>query len=34
LGDRFEIEAPPFGRPLRNTLEREPDAGIVTVRAL
>ena len=34
LGDRFEIEAPPFGRPLRNTLERETDAGIVTVRTL
>ena len=24
-GDRFEISAPEFGRPLRNTLERSPD---------
>ncbi len=33
-GDRFEIEAAAFGRPLRNELGREPDAGTVTVRPL
>ncbi len=32
-GDRFEIEAEVFGRPLRNTLARAP-ARAVTVRAL
>jgi hypothetical protein len=32
-GDRFEIEAAPFGRPLRNTLARAPEEP-VTVRAL
>ncbi|HEU5103134.1 MAG TPA: AraD1 family protein [Roseiflexaceae bacterium] len=33
-GDRFEIDQPLFGRPLRNTLRVAPDAGLVRVRAL
>ena len=33
-GDMFEIDAPLFGRPLRNTLKIAPDAGLVPVRAL
>jgi hypothetical protein len=34
IGDRFEIDVPVFGRPLRNTMVAEPDPGIVSVRAL
>jgi hypothetical protein len=34
-GDRFEISAPDFGRPLRNTLERpEDEQEVVVVRSL
>jgi hypothetical protein len=34
-GDRFEISAPGFGRPLRNTLEQAPDEHkVFTVRSL
>ena len=33
-GDLFEIAAEGFGRPLRNPLGRQPDAGLVTVHAL
>jgi len=33
-GDVFEIEARPFGRPLRNPLVKEEDPGPVTVRPL
>jgi hypothetical protein len=34
-GDRFEISAPAFGRPLRNTLELAPDdPGIIKMRSL
>jgi hypothetical protein len=34
IGDRFEIDVPAFGRPLRNTMVAEADPGIVAVRAL
>ncbi len=34
IGDRFEIDVPAFGRPLRNTMVAEADPGLVTVRAL
>ena len=34
IGDRFEIDVPALGRPLRNTMVAEADPGIVTVRAL
>src|SRR5215216_8118926 len=35
LGDRFEISAPGFGRPLRNTLEQAPDdRKVFRVRSL
>jgi len=33
-GDEFEIDAPPFGKPLRNPMEKVKDEGLVTVRAL
>ena len=33
-GDVFEIEAPDFGLPLRNTLTRAQDQGVAAVRAL
>ena len=34
-GDRFEISAPGFGRPLRNTLEKSPDEQrVYQVKAL
>jgi hypothetical protein len=33
-GDRFEIEAPPFALPLRNTLVRADAGPVTTVRAL
>ena len=33
-GDVFEIEAPGFGLPLRNSLMRAPDRGVAGVRAL
>jgi hypothetical protein len=33
-GDQFEIDAPLFGRPLRNALKLAPNAGPVRVRAL
>jgi hypothetical protein len=34
IGDRFEIDVPALGRPLRNTMVAEADPGIVTVRPL
>jgi len=34
VGDRFEIEASVFGRPLRNAMAAEADPGIVEVRPL
>jgi hypothetical protein len=34
IGDRFEIDVPALGRPLRNTMVAEADPGIVAVRAL
>jgi hypothetical protein len=33
-GDTFEIEAAPFGLPLRNTLALAADTGLVSVRQL
>lgn len=33
-GDEFEIEAEPFGKPLRNRMELAPDVGLVTVSPL
>lgn len=33
-GDEYEIQAPVFGKPLRNRMERAPDEGLVTVKAL
>lgn len=33
-GDEFEIEAPPFGKPLRNRMEKTRDEGLVRVRVL
>lgn len=33
-GDEFEIEAPEFGKPLRNRMELVADEGVVTVSAL
>ena len=30
-GDEFEIEAPTFGKPLRNRMVPVPDEGLVTV---
>ena len=33
-GDEFEIDAPAFGRPLRNSLQFVPDEGHVAVAAL
>ena len=33
-GDRFEIEAPPFGLPLINPLTQAADRGVATVRPL
>ena len=34
VGDRFEIEVPLFGRPLRNPMAAEADPGIVEVQPL
>lgn len=34
VGDRFEIDVPLFGRPLRNPMAAEADPGIVEVRPL
>jgi hypothetical protein len=34
IGDRFELDVPAFGRPLRNTMVAEADPGVVSVRAL
>jgi hypothetical protein len=34
IGDRFEIDVPAFGRPLRNAMAAEADPGIVEVRPL
>jgi hypothetical protein len=33
-GDEFEIEAPLFGKPLRNRMERAPDQGLIAVKPL
>jgi len=33
-GDEYEIQAPAFGKPLRNRMERVPDEGLITVRRL
>jgi hypothetical protein len=33
-GDEFEIEAPIFGKPLRNRMELAPDEGLITVSQL
>jgi hypothetical protein len=33
-GDEFEIDAPAFGKPLRNRMEQSKEEGLVTVRAL
>ena len=33
-GDVFELEAPVFGKPLRNRMEREKDLGLITVNQL
>lgn len=33
-GDEFEIDAPSFGKPLRNRMERLKEEGLVTVQAL
>ncbi|MEX0696098.1 MAG: AraD1 family protein [Dongiaceae bacterium] len=33
-GDEFEIDAPVFGKPLRNRMERAPDQGLIAVKAL
>lgn len=33
-GDEFEIEAPIFGKPLRNRMEPAPDEGLITVSQL
>jgi hypothetical protein len=33
-GDEFEIEAPAFGKPLRNRMDAVKDEGLITVRAL
>ncbi len=33
-GDEFEIDAPVFGKPLRNRMERVPDQGFIAVKAL
>lgn len=33
-GDEFEIQAPVFGKPLRNRMEPVPDEGPITVREL
>ena len=34
VGDVFELEAPIFGKPLRNRMESEKDLGLITVRQL
>jgi len=33
-GDEFEIEAPIFGKSLKNKMELVPDEGLVSVAAL
>jgi hypothetical protein len=33
-GDEFVIEAPAFGQPLRNRMEKIADEGLVNVTAL
>ncbi|MBZ9797360.1 AraD1 family protein [Mesorhizobium sp. ES1-4] len=33
-GDEYEIQAPAFGKPLRNRMEKVPDEGLVTVTRL
>ena len=33
-GDEFELEAPVFGKPLRNRMELQQDEGLITVAAL